>query len=218
MGIDVREYAMASQTFTRAASQGKTAFFTKPYLTGGPGGEKGWRGEPPFPEEMHPCAVHPQGSDLQVRTVQVPPLVLHLHAYYFAEAQVANRGKEQAAYISPMRDPIDAGLHPTNHTDFVVAPLDQLFMLWSAVSRISREGAEIGIDQRVTPLEGLKAMTIWVAEQYGEQASKGSLEAGKLADMVVLSGNPLEVAPNAIKDIQVLETLKEGKTIYSKGR
>ena len=54
-----------------------------------------------------------------------------------------------------MRDAIDAGLRPTNHTDFVVAPLDQMFMLWSAVNRISRAGAEIGPDQRITPLEGL---------------------------------------------------------------
>ena len=98
----------------------------------------------------------------------------------------------------------------------MVAPLDQMFMLWSAVNRISRAGAEIGLDQRVTPLEGLKAMTIWAAEQYGEQASKGSLEPGKLADMVILSANPLKVVPEAIKDIQVLQTMKEGKTIYSK--
>jgi hypothetical protein len=118
--------------------------------------------------------------------------------------------------ISPLRDAIDAGLHPTNHTDFVVAPLDQMFMLWSAVNRVSRGGAEIGLDQRVTPLEGLKAMTIWVAEQYGEQASKGSLEAGKLADLVVLDKNPLKIEPQAIKDIRVLETIKEGKTIYQR--
>ena len=72
----------------------------------------------------------------------------------------------------------------------------------------------IGPDQRVTPLEGLKAMTINVAYQYGEQASKGSLEAGKLADLVILDKNPLKVDPMAIKDIKVLETIKEGKTIY----
>jgi hypothetical protein len=59
-------------------------------------------------------------------------------------------------------------------------------------------------------------MTIWSAEQYGEHATKGSLEAGKLADMVVLSANPLKVDKAAIKDIQVLETFKEGKTIYRK--
>ena len=145
---------------------------------------------------------------------KITPSFYTLHTYYFADAHMANRGAAQAAYISPMRDAIDAGLRPTNHTDFVVAPLDQMFMLWSAVNRISRAGAEIGPDQRVTALEGLKAMTINVADQYGEQASKGSLEPGKLADLVILDRNPLTVEPMAIKDIKVVETIKEGKTIY----
>jgi len=57
-------------------------------------------------------------------------------------------------------------------------------------------------------------MTIWAAEQYGEQASKGSLEPGKLADLVILDQNPLKVELMAIKDIKVLETIKDGKTIY----
>ncbi len=139
-----------------------------------------------------------------------------LHTYYFAEAHIANRGERQAMYISPMRDSIDAGIHPTNHTDFVVVPLDQLFMLWSAVNRVSRAGAQIGPDQRITPLEGLKTMTLWAAEQYGEQATKGSLEVGKLADLLILDQNPLTVAPMSIKDIKIIETIKEGKTIYQR--
>ena len=57
-------------------------------------------------------------------------------------------------------------------------------------------------------------MTINVAHQYGEQASKGSLEVGKLADLVILDQNPLKVEPMTIKDIKVVETIKEGKTIY----
>jgi hypothetical protein len=89
-----------------------------------------------------------------------------------------------------------------------------MFMLWSAVNRVSRGGAEVGPDQRITPLEGLKAMTIWAAEQYGEQDTKGSLEPGKLADLVILDRNPLKVEPTAIKDIRVVETIKEGATIY----
>ncbi len=143
------------------------------------------------------------------------PSFYTLHTFYFAEAHIKNRGVEQTMYISPMRDAIDAGLHPTNHTDFVVAPLDQMMMLWSAVNRVSRAGARIGPDQCVTPLEGLKCMTIWAAEQYGEQASKGSLEVGKLADLVILDRNPLKVEPIAIREIKVLETIKEGKTVYN---
>jgi predicted amidohydrolase YtcJ len=120
-------------------------------------------------------------------------------------------------YLSPMRDAIDKGLMPTNHTDFVVAPLDQMFMMWSAVNRLSRGGEVIGADQRVTALEALKAMTISVAHQYGEQATKGSLEAGKTADLVILDANPLKVEPMKIKDITVIETIKDGTTIYRKG-
>jgi len=115
-----------------------------------------------------------------------------------------------------MRDAIDKGLVPTNHTDFVVAPLDQMFMMWSAVNRMSRGGELIGADQRVTPLVALKAMTINVAQQYGEQSSKGSLEVGKLADLVVLDLNPLKVDPMKIKDVKVLETIKDGKSIYKR--
>jgi hypothetical protein len=242
--------------------QGRTAAFTTPYLTGGPGGEKNWKGELAAPQEVInqalknvyglgvPVTFHVNGDaaidslfrahefaaaddPTKARNVtaihaqftrkdQIPlfvkfkirPSFYTLHTYYFAEAHIKNRGKAQAMYISPMRDAIDAGLRPTNHTDAVVAPLDQMFMLWSAVNRVSRAGVEIGPDQRVTPLEGLKAMTIWAAEQYGEQASKGSLEVGKLADLVILDKNPLKVDKMAIKDIRVVETIKEGKAIY----
>jgi predicted amidohydrolase YtcJ len=242
--------------------QGRTAFFTTPYLTGGPGGEQDWRGELTFPQETVnqmvkrvyelgvPLTLHANGDgaidaffkahefaatddlskDRRVTMIhaqftrkdqldkylqyRIRPSFYTLHTYYFYDAHLNNRGKEQAQYISPMRDAIDKGLHPTNHTDFYVAPLDQMFMLWSAVNRISRAGAEVGSDQRVTPLEGLKAMTIWGAEQYGEQDSKGSLEPGKLADLVILDRNPLKVEPMAIKDIRVVETIKEGETIY----
>jgi predicted amidohydrolase YtcJ len=242
--------------------QGRTAFFSTPYLTGGPGGEKDWKGEPTFPQhivnsmvkrvyEMNvPLLLHcngdaaidafltayeyARGGDYTrpwnvttihtqfMRRDQIPKFVKYkvrpsfytLHTFYFADAHLANRGKEQAAYISPMRDAIDAGLRPSNHTDFVVAPLDQMTMLWTAVNRVSRAGTAIGPDQRVTPYEGLKCMTEWAAEQYDEQSSKGTLEAGKLADLVILDKDPLKVEAMAIKDIRVVETLKEGKTIY----
>ena len=138
-----------------------------------------------------------------------------MHTYYFADTHIANRGAAQANFISPMRAAMEKGLRPTNHTDFVVVPLDQMFMLWSAVNRVSRAGKVIGAEQRVTPMQGLKAMTIYGAEQHGEAANKGSLEPGKLADMVILDRNPLTVKPDDIKNIKVVETIKEGKTIFA---
>jgi len=61
----------------------------------------------------------------------------------------------------------------------------------------------------------LKAITINAAYQYREEASRGSSERGKRADLVVLSDNPLTVKPMAIRDIKVVETIKDGKSIYT---
>ena len=242
--------------------QAKTGLFTTPYLTGGPGGQKDWRGEPGFPEEFVqafvkkvyelglPLNIHANGDgaiDLALRAHEyaaagdlarprrvtvihsqfvrpdqlekyaaysMRPSFFTAHAYYFADTHMLNRGKEASFFLSPMRAAIDKGLRPTNHTDFVVTPLDQMFLVWTAVNRVSRNGIVIGPDQRVTPLEALQAITINAADQYGESESKGSLEPGKLADLVVLDGNPLTVDPMAIKNIRVVETIKEGQTIY----
>jgi predicted amidohydrolase YtcJ len=82
------------------------------------------------------------------------------------------------------------------------------------VNRTSRSGTVIGPDERVTPYEAMKMITLWGAEQFGEQATKGSLEPGKLADMVILSDNPLTIDPMKINTIVVLETIKNGKSVY----
>jgi predicted amidohydrolase YtcJ len=137
------------------------------------------------------------------------------HTFFFSAAHIANRGLEQASYISPMRDAIDMGLRPTNHTDFNVVPIDQMFVLWSAVTRKDRDDNVIGPDQRITPQEALEAITINAARQASEETLKGSIEVGKLADLVVLDANPLMVEPDAIKNITVLRTVKEGKTIFA---
>ena len=244
--------------------QGKTAYFTTPYLTGGPSGERNWKGELTFPQETVnkmvkkvyemnvPLLLHCNGDGAidsflkayefardgnfdkswNVTTIhsqfmrkdQIPKFVKYkirpsfytLHTYYFYEAHLKNRGFAQAQYISPMRDAINAGLKPTNHTDFVVAPLDQMMMLWSAVNRISRAGAKVGFDQCVTPYEGLQAMTVNVANQYEESDSKGTLKSGKRADLVILDKNPLKISKMEIRDIKVIETIKDGKTIYKR--
>jgi predicted amidohydrolase YtcJ len=87
-------------------------------------------------------------------------------------------------------------------------------MLWSAVNRISGAGAEVGSAQRITPYEGLQAMTINVAHQYDEADTKGSLKESKRADLVILDKNPLRVNPMEIKNIKVVETIKDGISIY----
>ena len=242
--------------------QGRTAYFTTPYLAEGPEGQSNWCGDLPFTQETVnawfkqvydlglPLDVHANGDaaidvalrahefaagdspERDRRTVMVHsqfvrrdqldrylryriiPSFFTEHTFYFGDAHVALRGWDQAAFLSPMRAAIDLGLRPTNHTDFVVTPLDQMFLIWTAVNRITRSGSVLGADQRVTAWEALEAITVNAAAQYGEGDQKGTLAVGKLADLVVLDGNPLTCDPAAIKDIDVLETIKDGQTIY----
>jgi len=144
----------------------------------------------------------------------ITPSFFTLHCFYFGDTHVANRGPEQAAFISPMKSARNLGIRPTNHTDFNVSPLDQIFTIHTAVNRSTRSGGTLGPDERIGPLEALEAITIDGARMYGEEATKGSIEPGKLADLVVLSANPLTVPPATIKDIRVEETIKEGRTAW----
>lgn len=242
--------------------QGKTAWFTTPYLTGGPAGEKNWTGEPGLPPDamkatMKTCydkglqvLMHANGDaaiDFLIeahkfaagtepakdrRTVcihcqfirpdqlkaftelKIIPALFTDHTYFFGDTHVANRGMTQASFISPMRAAIDLGLKPTNHTDAFVVPVDQMMTVWTAVNRPLRSGGTLGADQRVSPYEALQAITTSAAYQYREEDTKGSIKAGKLADFVILSADPTRVDPMTIKDIQVLETIKEGRTVY----
>ncbi|WP_241197454.1 amidohydrolase family protein [Streptomyces sp. ADI91-18] len=77
-----------------------------------------------------------------------------------------------------------------------------------------RPAGGLGPDQQVSALDAVRAITINAAHQYGEQDRKGSIEVGKLADLVILSANPLTVDPEQIRDIKVIETIKAGTTVH----
>ena len=88
-------------------------------------------------------------------------------------------------------------------------------MLDATVTRRSRSGDIIGPDQRVDVITALKAMTIWPAWQHHEEMAKGSIEVGKLADLVILSADPTAVDSETLDRIEVVETIKEGTTVYT---
>lgn len=149
------------------------------------------------------------------KSYNIHPSFFTNHAYFWGDVHLENLGEQRASFLSPMARAIALDLKPTNHSDATVTPINPLFTIWSAVNRESRSGVIIGPDQRISPYQALQAITINAAYQYFEQDSKGSLTAGKFADFVILDKNPLTVPAQAIKDIKVLETIKQGKTIFS---
>ena len=143
------------------------------------------------------------------------PSFFSTHCFYWGDWHVASvLGRERAYRISPARSALRRGMRFSLHNDSPVVPPNILFLIWNAVTRLSRGGEVIGPDQRLTPAEALRAVTIDAAYQCFEDGAKGSIEVGKLADMVVLSDNPLRVAPEAIREIAVLATLKDGVPVH----
>jgi hypothetical protein len=106
----------------------------------------------------------------------------------------------------------------TSHHDAPVAFPNSMRVLDATVTRRSRSGDIIGPAQRVDVLTGLKALTIWAAYQQFEDDQKGSLEVGKLADFAILSADPTAVDPETIDQIEVVETIKQGESIYRRAR
>lgn len=247
--------------------QGKTAFFSKPFLTEVPGCHHDCRGLPSLAQaalntlfetayakdnqlfihcngdatidmvllaHKKACAKLNQPLDKERRTIiihsqfvrpeqlqtfvkyKMEPSFFTNHAYFWGDIHVENLGKQRADFLSPMVSAKRLGLKPTNHSDATVTPINPIFTVWTAVNRVSRSGAIIGAAERTTPYLALQAITSFAAYEFFDEGLKGTLTVGKLADFVILDRNPLKVKPIEIKNIQVVETVKEGKTIFKK--
>ena len=139
-----------------------------------------------------------------------------LHTFYWGDWHKQIIGDELGNKISPTRTALNKGLRVTIHTDAPVALPNLMRMVGITVERKSRSGKLIGAGEKLTPYEALKGITEWSAYQHFEENKKGTIENGKLADLVILDKNPLKIAEKDIKDIVVLETIKEGISVYKK--
>ena len=144
------------------------------------------------------------------------PSFFSAHTYYWGDRHWSTfMGPRRAARMSPTASALAKGLRFSVHLDTPVTPMDPLIAVWSTANRISTGGRVIGKDERVSPLQALRAVTIDAAWQIFREKELGSIEVGKLADLVVLSGNPLENV-SAIRDLVVEHTLVGGVTIYER--
>ena len=138
-----------------------------------------------------------------------------MHTFYWGDWHRDHTvGPVNAQNISPTGWALERGMMFGSHHDAPVAFPDSMRILSATVTRRTRSGDILGPDQRVDVMTALKAMTIWPAWQHFEENDKGSIERGKLADFVILSDNPMRVAPDRIAEIQVRATIKEDKVIY----
>ncbi len=150
----------------------------------------------------------------RMRELGVAPSFFTAHTWYWGDRhRDIFLGPQRAAQISPSRWAQLQGLRFTSHLDTPVTPMLPLQAVWSQVYRITYGGAVLGQEQRIDVMAALRAVTIDAAWQVFQEDNRGSLEPGKYADLVVLSGSPLD-NPLAMRDLQVERTVIGGATVY----
>lgn len=138
-----------------------------------------------------------------------------MHTFYWGDWHRDHTvGPVNAENISPTGWLVQRGMMFGSHHDAPVAFPDSMRILDATVTRRTRSGDILGPHQRVDVMTALKAMTIWPAWQQFEEDDKGSIEVGKLADFVILSGDPTAVDPETLDQLRVVKTIKENKVIY----
>jgi len=163
---------------------------------------------------VHAQMARPDQLDRMKRLGVIPSFFV-LHTYYWGDRHRERfLGPERAAHISPTRGALERGLRFTLHCDTPVVPMEPLRLVWAAVNRLTSSGRPIGPAERIPPMQALRAVTLDAAFQGFEEDRKGSLEPGKLADLVILSDSPLEVPRERIDRIRVLETIVAGESVY----
>ena len=167
--------------------------------------------------ELRPIMIHAQtvGFDQldRMKALGMQPSFFVGHCWFWGDTHLKNFG-DRGKRISPVRAAIDRGLVPNFHQDCPVTRPEMLHSIWCAVNRVTRQGVKIGPEQAVTPAEALRAATYGGAYAYFEDNKKGSLKVGATADLVILDKDPTAVKAMEIDKIRVLETIKNGTTVY----
>lgn len=171
--------------------------------------------------DLRPVMVHAQTvreDQLDdMKRLGILPSFFHDHTFYWGDYHLDSvLGPIRGRRISPLKSALDRGMNFTLHQDSPIVPPNMIFAIHNAVNRQTRSGRTIGEEFAIGVMDAIKAVTINGAYQCFEEASKGSLEVGKLGDLVILDKNPLTVPKEEIKNILVLETIKEGKTVFKK--
>jgi predicted amidohydrolase YtcJ len=141
------------------------------------------------------------------------PTPFWTYVYYHGE-KWSEYGDDKLRWMFAHRSFLDTGIAVPGASDYGPGPFEPLMAIQSMVTRRDYRGREWGPNQKVTVDEAIRIGTINGARASSEEAIKGSITAGKLADFVVLEKDPHSVDPNEIKDIRIARTVVGGRTMY----
>ncbi len=169
------------------------------------------RKDPRF--RLEHCTVINEEILKRIRELNVIPNPFSTYVYFHGEKMV-NYGKDRLENMFAVKSFLDAGINVTQTSDYPPGPFEPMMAIQSSVTRTDMSGNVWGPSQKITVEQAIKVGTINGAFASYEENIKGSLEAGKLADLVVLDEDPTQVDPNAIIDIKIQRTMVNGKWVY----
>lgn len=150
----------------------------------------------------------------RIKALGAIPAPFTSYAYYNSD-KFAFYGEEMMKSCMAFRSFLDAGIPVCAGSDFSPGPFSPLMGIQGMVTRKGWDGKTWGANQRVTVAEAIRINSYNGAFASREEAIKGSLTPGKLADYVVLAEDPHAVDPEKIKDIKIVETVTGGRSVYS---
>jgi predicted amidohydrolase YtcJ len=169
----------------------------------------------PRNRDIHCTVVNPELVQ-RIRKLGILPTIFGPYPYYHGDKLIPAFGEKRLEWMFAARSFLDAGVRVAAHSDHSAAPFPPLMGIHALVNRTTKSGRPIGQSQRVSVMEALRLYTINAAYQSFDEDRLGSIEAGKLADMVVLGEDILTVPPEKIIDITIDMTIIDGKVVYKR--
>ena len=152
----------------------------------------------------------------RIKKLRILPTIFGAYAYYHGDKLIPAFGVERLERMFAARWFLEAGIKVAAHSDHSASPFSPLMGIHSLVNRVTKSGNPAGVSQRITVMDALKLYTINAAYQSFDEGRLGSIEVGKLADMVVLGKDLLTEPEDSIKDIPIDMTIVDGRIVYIK--
>lgn len=172
----------------------------------------------PHPDRRHRiehCSLVNPALIARIKATGSIPTPFWTYIYFHGE-KWDQYGDAKMRWMFAHRSFLDAGIRVPGASDYGPGPFEPLMAIQSMVTRRDYRGKEWGANQKVTVDEALRIATMHGAYPSYEENIKGSITAGKVADLVILEKDPHDVDPNTIKDIRIVRTMTGGRTVYPK--
>jgi predicted amidohydrolase YtcJ len=159
------------------------------------------------------CTLVNDGLLKRIKALDAIPTPFWTYVYYHGE-KMKNYGAERLDWMFAMRSFLDYGIRVAPGSDYVPGPYEPMMALQSCVTRTDAAGNVWGAKQRISVAEAIRASTRNGAYASFEENVKGTLEPGKLADLVVLGRDPFAEDPATLRTIPVERTMVGGRWVH----